>query len=552
MGIKHFFTWFRNNEQTKQVIYNEPPQQIDHVLIDMNGIIHESAQFVFKYGKYSSKIQIPARLRNKIKMPAIDDLYLKIQQKVNDVIQTVNPRKSIYLAIDGVAPRSKQNQQRQRRFRAAMESEARGPTLWDTQGPSSQVENELRAGLRLGSQGPHQFDSNCITAGTKFMSDLSSNLKDLRWIKYPKKKIDVKISTDSEPGEGEHKLINWIRENSKNTARSAAGGVAAINEENEEDDHVKAKAHRLDDVYCVVGLDADLILLCCLLKTENVFIMRESEYSINYIDITLARKLLPISIDDLLLLSCFIGNDFLPSIPSLEIKESPPELGALDYFFEIFQKYYPKYYSTERSVEPCEENETKTRPLLVNKKNGHVNFKALKFIFEKISEREQNIMTARHQDGERFINEMWKGDIVNYRTLYHEIKLDKAEKSKIVVSYLKSAQWVYEYYSKGVPSWNWYYPYNYTLHADDFAKYCPLNVLKFSFRLSEPSHPHEQLLRVIPLSGKHLIPSYLHQELEKISKKSNTFKIDKAGKREDWEAVTIVDFVELPKIIYEK
>jgi len=78
-------------------------------------------------------------------------------------------------------------------------------------------------------------------------------------------------------------------------------------------------------------------------------------------------------------------------------------------------------------------------------------------------------------------------------------------------------------------------------------------VLKFSFRLSEPSHPHEQLLRVIPPLNKYLIPFYLHEEFEKISKKSNTFKIDKAGKREEWEAVTIVDFVELnSKIIYEK
>jgi 5'-3' exoribonuclease 1 len=192
MGIKHFFTWFRNNERTKQAIYTEPPQYIDHVLIDMNGIIHEAAQFVFKYGKYSSKIQIPVRLKNKIKPPAIEDLYLKIQKKVNSIIQTLNPQKSIYLAIDGVAPKSKQNQQRQRRFKAAMEKNS-----------SSEGKN----------QNCCQFDSNCITAGTKFMSDLSSSLIDLNWINFLKKKIEVKISTDSEPGEGEHKLINWIRQN---------------------------------------------------------------------------------------------------------------------------------------------------------------------------------------------------------------------------------------------------------------------------------------------------------------------------------------------------
>ena len=66
------------------------------------------------------------------------------------------------MAIDGVAPRAKMNQQRGRRFRSAREAE-------------DLIRKALEAGEVLPKQ--ERFDSNCITPGTPFMVRLQEQLK---------------------------------------------------------------------------------------------------------------------------------------------------------------------------------------------------------------------------------------------------------------------------------------------------------------------------------------------------------------------------------------
>lgn len=442
MGIKHFYTWFRSSIP-QAILPHDNVTNIDHLLIDMNGIIHEAAQCVYQYGEYEHTRRI-----GKMLVPPPSRLYDEIKKRVNIILDICKPKKSIYLAIDGVAPKSKQNQQRQRRFRAAAEHKA------------------------------GKFESNWITAGTTFMSALSDDLSDLRWAR--KRNASIQLSTDGHPGEGEHKLIHKIR-----------------------------KSDRVDDSFCVVGLDADLIMLSMLLNKKRMYIYRGYQM----IDVDAARSALPIPVRDFTVLCCLVGNDFLPAIPSLEIKT-----GALELFFQHYSE-----------------------PLVDG--NGKIRATALKTLLEKIDE--NSLLWRKLTDESRYPDDIWdnsNGDIEAYKETFFKGKFGGVGPKKVTYNYIKTLQWVFYYYSKGIPSWDWYYPHHYSPHLSTMIENIPCNIQSFKFQLGTPSTKEEQLLRVIPPSNGNILPldiRALHAILP------SQFTIDRAGKHQDWEAVVIVDFVSL-------
>lgn len=132
--------------------------EFDNLYLDMNGVIHTCSH------------------------PNDDDPHFRITEEkifsdifhyLEVLFRMIQPRKVFFMAVDGVAPRAKMNQQRGRRFRSAKEAEL----------------NEKKARDR-GEDLPKEdrFDSNCITPGTPFMVRLQEQLKYF---------VTNKISTDS-------------------------------------------------------------------------------------------------------------------------------------------------------------------------------------------------------------------------------------------------------------------------------------------------------------------------------------------------------------------
>ena len=290
-------------------------------------------------------------------------MYIEIFKYIDRIFCMIRPRKILYMAIDGVAPRAKMNQQRSRRFRASQEEEIKRQD-------EERIRRDLGMDLEDASKKNH-FDSNCITPGTPFMDQLAICLRyyvidrlnnDPGW-----SNVQVILSDASVPGEGEHKIMDFIRR--QKTLSSY-------------DPNTK---------HVLYGLDADLIMLALATHEPYFWILREEVAVKNFKDracetcgqtghnsfqcrgaakervgkwddqskylelkpflfvhISVLREYLeeemklldaPFewnverAIDDWVFMCFFVGNDFLPHLPSLDIRE-----GAVEVLIDIWKK----------------------------------------------------------------------------------------------------------------------------------------------------------------------------------------------------------------------
>ena len=203
--------------------------EFDHLYLDMNGIIHGCT--------HPSHMDISDVISER-------DMMLGIMHYLDRIItQIVKPRVSVYMAIDGVAPRAKLNQQRSRRFRSAKDMAEATKDLPKERDDAGNIKK------------PDLFDSNCITPGTEFMARVSETIKyfirkkikeDPLW-----RNLKVIFSGHEIPGEGEHKIMEHIR--------------MMRNEPN----------YQPNNRHCIYGQDADLIMLGLVTHEPHFTILRE-------------------------------------------------------------------------------------------------------------------------------------------------------------------------------------------------------------------------------------------------------------------------------------
>ncbi|KAI8985950.1 XRN 5'-3' exonuclease N-terminus-domain-containing protein [Pilobolus umbonatus] len=412
MGVPAFFRWLSDKfpkvittvaeEQSKVVNGVEVPvdttkpnpngEEFDNLYLDMNGIIHPCCHPVDKPAPDSE-----------------DAMMIAIFEYMDRIVDIVRPRKLLYMAIDGVAPRAKMNQQRARRFRASQLAQVE-------QEANERVASELEA-IGQAHQLPAKketFDSNCITPGTPFMAHLADCLRyhiaakqntDPLW-----KNLKVILSDATVPGEGEHKVMEFIRV------------------ERNQPEHDPNTSH------VMYGLDADLIMLAMGTHEPHFKILREdvfgdpkdkyncrkckqpghsiaqckaSEEAISamkaeeanappkpyvFLHVNILREYLEHAlkfnipgipwdleraIDDWVFMCFFVGNDFLPHLPCLEIRE-----GAIATLSLLWKSSLPLMggYMTH---------------------NGDVDLKRVQVLVAELGKIEDNIFMERRQSEER-------------------------------------------------------------------------------------------------------------------------------------------------------
>ncbi|CAI4213767.1 unnamed protein product [Parascedosporium putredinis] len=298
MGVPKFFRWISERYPgISQLIAENRIPEFDCLYLDMNGIIHNCTH-------KDAGEDVSFRLSE-------EEMFIRIFNYIEHLFGKIKPKQLFYMAIDGVAPRAKMNQQRARRFRTALDNE-------------KARDKAIAEGVELPKEPP--FDSNCITPGTEFMAKLTQQLRyfiakkvseDSDW-----QGCEVVLSGHEVPGEGEHKIMEYIR-------------------------NAKAQHDYSPDIrHCLYGLDADLIMLgllshdphFCLLREEVTFgrASKSKSKELEHQNFYLLHLCIRV-IDDFILMAFFVGNDFLPNLPWLHINE-----GALAYMFRIYKKVLPQ------------------------------------------------------------------------------------------------------------------------------------------------------------------------------------------------------------------
>ena len=481
------------------------------LFLDLNCAIHQCATMVLKSVTDRAKIE-PEIIRQTI-------VY------INKITKYARPSELVYIAVDGIAPRAKMSQQRKRRF----------ISTWREREDAS--------------MGEKHWDTNAITPGTVFMGKLADALQQFGRSR-PFNDVHVIVSDSNEPGEGEAKIVEYMRDN---------------------------PAPKTNDV--IYGLDADLIMLA-MLSEGRVFLLREpaaydmanSHLPFVYFDIN-ALKNFTIkeygysSIDDYVVMCFFMGNDFVPPMSHLKIKSN-----GIDAVMAAHARV-----SDETGMQLVGKDPVTGKKCL--------NYMFLLRLLEALKDNEDAGMVAadeayyKQRVGHNY------NKIDNYPTFnkypevirpsrpgwrrnyyYHLLNIQGTDDiNRVCQNFMEGIEWTFEYYFHGCISRAWYYKYNYSPTILDLYNYLLTTMSEksytddyFTTQIKKTTYPDNapclNLLMVLPPQSIELLPDHLRTIMTNVGMGClhmypTEFKIDTYIKQYLWECYPRLPPVDVCKLL---
>lgn len=535
MGIPSYFRVLL--EENNNIINIVKNPVVDYLFLDFNSII---------YNVYNENQFINSEI-----------LINNIIDKIKIICNLVKPKKALYIAVDGTAPRSKIVQQRSRRYKSLQIDEYKA---------------ELRAKFNIKTSKNNFNPSNNACPGTKFMLDLDKKILE-------KSKSDFfgvpKVIYDNflRPGEGEHKILPHIKRLSQT----------------DYDSNVFIYSPDNDIISLSVLSKKNKISILRYLDPYSLSILRKTEYITNEqaknlmitIDIEKLKENFQLSLEtvydkseninkynilvDYNFLLSIVGNDFIPSLSYMKIKN-----GGLDTLIEIYKKIK-------------EEEEFQNQYLISVNKDYQVNMLFFKEIIKNLAkmensemkklhsfllkERNKTIAVCTENDKEKKYNHalsiyehcyivnrdhplhnlyendfnsidlskdkhIWKGQYYNFFTGVNPTDYSSYNnlRTKMVKNYLSSLIFTLYYYNESCPSYTWYYEYRVPpLFSDIYTildkHHFDINTIQFS--KGEPFTPFQQLCLILPRQSRNILPKeyqFIFNEYEDYY--PETFKID--------------------------
>lgn len=488
MGVPSFFLWLINTYGLKNIVQNTLKRRPNNLYIDANCAMHPVCFETLKNYTGSKEELENTMMENIIKY-------------IEEIIKNVNPTDKVFIAVDGVAPAAKIQQQRKRRYKTV-------------------VDNEIKDIIKKkhGIIDSIKWNNIVITPGTEFMEKMHE-----KFLSFCQKHQTIKLvySSYHEPGEGEHKILKDIRICKK------------IN-----------NIDNINNINIIYGLDADLIFLSFASQIDNIYLYRENQQLTEifrtmkpgfcYVNIDMIKdnyfmeiqkmcNIVNLSrqrvINDFIFLCFFIGNDFIPNIPYFDIKnnglqhlvssyvETINYLNSylitetfkineifLEHYFEKLIKFEKIPHDLNKNNKKCTETD-EYKISLWKLENMKFSFDKPNFIGKEIIE---------------FAKSQYYSYYFGIDDYYEE------SVSQVVENYLEGLEWITKYYFATCCSWSWYYIYHNAPYLSDIYNFIKTNKFRFkhiNFSQSKPFPPFVQLLLVVPYECRQILPNSLQKNI---------------------------------------